>query len=130
MAYLVCRLVQNQATSWGMGSYLLSLRERVRMRGPKGLAPVSKAPHPPALSRGERAPQAQLIIPNARGQARDIAGARNERPLCPVVCTPLILIETPSPAYHGGMLIAGNYHSRTRRRPHAILHPTAQSVLR
>src|SRR5262249_11700746 len=41
-----------------------------------------------------------------------------------VRCMLLILIEAPSPAYHDGMLIAGDYHSKVRRRPHAILYET------
>src|SRR6266581_4885029 len=56
--------------------------------------------------------------------------ATQERTLFPVACTRLILIEAPSPAYHHGMLIAGDYHSGARRRPHAILHETAPILLR
>src|SRR5262245_25622906 len=50
------------------------------------------------------------LQPNASAQPRLEAGA--ERALEGVGCTPLILIEAPSPAYHSGMLIAGNYHSQ------------------
>src|SRR5438105_312428 len=42
----------------------------------------------------------------------------------------LILIEAPSPAYTGGMLIAGDYHSGVRRRPHAILYEATPILLR
>jgi hypothetical protein len=47
--------------------------------------------------------------PNAAAQPRLKAGA--QRTLYAVACMPLILIEAPSSAYHGGMLIVGNYHS-------------------
>ena len=43
--------------------------------------------------------------------------------------TALILIEAPSSAYPSGMLVVGTV-TKKRRRPHAILHQTAQSVLR
>jgi len=46
--------------------------------------------------------------PNAAAQARQIAGARHERTLFAVACSRLILIEVPSSAYPGGMLIVGN----------------------
>jgi hypothetical protein len=45
--------------------------------------------------------------PNAAAQPRLEAGARNERTLEGVGCSGLILIEAPSSAYHGGMLIVG-----------------------
>jgi hypothetical protein len=41
----------------------------------------------------------------------------------------LILIEAPSSAYPSGMLVVGTV-TKKRRRPQAILHETAQSVLR
>src|SRR5262249_3343741 len=47
---------------------------------------------------------------NAARQPRPEAGA--ERTLEGVGWTRLILIEAPSPAYHRGMLRAGNYHSQ------------------
>src|SRR5262249_438368 len=46
---------------------------------------------------------------NAQAHLLPEAGA--QRTLEAVGCSGLILIEAPSPAYHGGMLIAGNYHS-------------------
>src|SRR6267142_1639366 len=42
--------------------------------------------------------------PNARFQALPEAAARHERRLEAVACTPLILIEAPSPAHPCGML--------------------------
>jgi hypothetical protein len=45
--------------------------------------------------------------PNAGHQARREAGARDERTLEAVACTPLILIEAPSSAYPRGMLALG-----------------------
>src|SRR5207342_241886 len=53
-----------------------------------------------------------LLQPNATRQARLAVEARHERTLPTVACTRLILIEAPSSAYRGGMLIAGNYHSQ------------------
>jgi hypothetical protein len=47
----------------------------------------------------------------------------------PVRCMPLILIEAPSSACHGGMLALGDNHWRRRRRPQALLHPTASILL-
>ena len=52
---------------------------------------------------------------NARGELRptgENAGIAKKRALWAVSSTGLILIEAPSPAYHRGMLIAGNYHSQ------------------
>jgi hypothetical protein len=41
------------------------------------------------------------------------------------------MIEAPSSAYHHGMLALGkSINNLKRRRPHAILHPTAPRVLR
>src|SRR5215217_4828484 len=65
-----------------------------------------------------------LAAPNAGRQARLAAGARDERTLAAVACTPMILIEAPSSAYHGGMLVVGIPNEK-RRRPHALLHQTA-----
>jgi hypothetical protein len=45
------------------------------------------------------------------GEPPPKAGARHERTLEAVGCTPLILIEAPSSAYPGGMLRAGDYHA-------------------
>jgi transposase len=47
----------------------------------------------------------------------------------PIRSTGLILIEAPSSAYRRGMLALGDNHWRKRRRPHAILHPTAPVLL-
>src|SRR5216683_1705656 len=52
------------------------------------------------------------LKPNATLQAPPMAAARHERRLLAVACTRVILIEAPSSAYRGGMLIAGNYHSQ------------------
>ena len=49
----------------------------------------------------------QCLEPNATHQARQAAGARDERRLFAVACMRLILIEAPSSAYHGGMLRVG-----------------------
>src|SRR5438105_13724956 len=70
-----------------------------------------------------RKPNAALHLPLE-------AGATQERRLEAVRCKRLILIEAPSPAHHGGMLIAGDYHSRVRRRPHAILYEATPILLR
>jgi hypothetical protein len=51
------------------------------------------------------------VKPNARFQARRRAGARYERTLFAVACTPVILIEAPSSADHGGRLSLENNHS-------------------
>jgi hypothetical protein len=69
----------------------------------------------------------QTRTPNARFQPLLEAGA--ERTLEAVGCTPLILIEAPSPAYHRGMLRAGDYHSRVRRRPQALRYEATPIVL-
>src|SRR5436190_399861 len=47
-----------------------------------------------------------------------------------VACTPLIMIEASPSAYYWGMLTLGKSHLLKRRRPHAILHPTAPILLR
>src|SRR5215467_7156122 len=47
---------------------------------------------------------------NAGCQPLPIAGATEERRLFPVACTPLILSEAPSSAYHGCILSLGNNH--------------------
>src|SRR5262245_55414694 len=49
-----------------------------------------------------------VFLPDAALQARGAAAATQERRLFPVACKRLILIEVPSSAYHGGMLIVGN----------------------
>jgi hypothetical protein len=46
-----------------------------------------------------------FVAPNARRQAWLEAGA--QRTLEAVTCTPMILIEAPSPADHRGMLRVG-----------------------
>src|SRR2546430_1221461 len=65
-----------------------------------------------------------FLASNAAAQARLKAGARYERTLAAVACSRLILIEAPSSAYHGGMLV-GRKVPKKRRRPQAILHYTA-----
>ena len=55
--------------------------------------------------------------PNAAPQPLPEAGARHEQRLEAVACTPLILIEAPSPADHRGMLRVAKPVSQTRRRP-------------
>jgi hypothetical protein len=66
-------------------------------------------------------------MPNAGAHLLPEAGA--ERTLEAVRCSALILIEAPSSAYPSGMLVVGTV-TKKRRRPHAILHETAQSVWR
>src|SRR5439155_19322563 len=65
--------------------------------------------------------------PNAAPQARLEAAA--ERRLEGVGCRRLILIEAPSSTYHRGMLVVRKVPKK-RRRPHALLHPTAPILLR
>jgi hypothetical protein len=65
------------------------------------------------------------LAPNARRQARLKAGA--QRTLEAVACTPLILIEAPSPAYHHGMLRVGKTvvtnQEETSMRFYTTQHP-------
>src|SRR5712692_10416644 len=58
-----------------------------------------------------------------------MAGARDEQRLLGVACTPLILIEAPSPAYHRGMLRVANPRNEQGGDLKAILHPTAPFLL-
>src|ERR1044072_4061517 len=51
-------------------------------------------------------------LPNAGPQPRLAAGATQERRLAGGGCTPLILIEAPSPAYPRGMLVVGEWSRR------------------
>ena len=69
------------------------------------------------------------LLPNASLQLLPEAGATQERTLEAVSCKALILIEAPSSAYPSGMLVVGT-GTKKRRRLHAVLHETAQSVLR
>jgi hypothetical protein len=46
-------------------------------------------------------------MPNASAHLLPEAGATQERTLEAVRCSAVILIEAPSPAYPGGMLIVG-----------------------
>ena len=69
--------------------------------------------------------------PNATAQPLPKAEATQERTLEAVGCSRLILIEAPSPAYHRGMLIAGNYHSQRGgdlRRCSTTQHPLYCSI--
>src|SRR6516225_7138240 len=50
-------------------------------------------------------------LPNARAHLLPEAGATQERALEAVRCSPMILIEAPSSAYHRGMLSLENNHS-------------------
>src|SRR5215467_1258491 len=52
------------------------------------------------------------LMPNAGAHLPPEAGARYERRLEAVRCKPLILIEAPSPAYPGGMLVVGKSLSK------------------
>src|SRR6185503_10179365 len=76
----------------------------------------------------EDPPSNSVVMPNAAPQPLPEAGARYERTLEAVGCRRLILIEAPSSAYHRGMLVVGRTNEE-RRRPHAIVHPTAPSLL-
>jgi hypothetical protein len=72
---------------------------------------------------------------SAGRQARLEAGAQRtleagaQRTLEAVACTRMILMEAPSSAYPGGMLAVGTV-TKKRRRPQAILYPTAPILLR
>src|SRR4030095_8473347 len=68
-----------------------------------------------------------LLKPNAAPQPHPEAAA--ERRLEGVGCRRLILIEAPSSTYHRGMLVVRKVPKK-RRRPHALLHPTAPILLR
>src|SRR6266516_2952009 len=68
-------------------------------------------------------------MPNAALHLPLETGATQERRLEAVRCKALILIEAPSSAYHGGMLVVRKVPKK-RRRPHAILHHTASILLR
>src|SRR5690349_19059890 len=66
------------------------------------------------------------FLSNAAAQPCPEAGA--QRALEGIGCSRLILIEAPSSTYHRGMLVVGKIPKK-RRRPHAILHPTAPILL-
>src|SRR5262245_26021872 len=83
----------------------------------------------PVMATSYRWSSIDVLLPNARPELLPEAEARHERTLEAVRCKPLILIEAPSSAYPSGMLVVGTVIKK-RRRPHAILHETAQSVLR
>jgi hypothetical protein len=66
----------------------------------------------------------KMLMPNAGAQPLLKAGATQERTLEAVSCSALILPEAPSSAYRGGLLVVGTV-TQKRRRPQALLHPTA-----
>src|SRR5438552_3907997 len=65
--------------------------------------------------------------PNAGAHLLPEAGA--QQTLEAVRCSALILIEAPSPAYHGGMLRVANPRNEQGGDLNAILHPTAPVLL-
>src|SRR5712691_2353956 len=97
-------------------------RRDITIRGSAGAAarggwpfPVGATPSPVRSSSPLDYPPSRAA--NARCQPLPEAEATQERTLEAVGCTPLILIEAPSPADHRGMLRVAKPVSQTRRRP-------------
>src|SRR5712691_2847228 len=84
---------------------------RRNSRGTPGVK--KKRPLPISMAKPQAVPTGLSIISAVAGS---------------MACLRLILIEAPSSAYHSGMLVVGKV-TKKRRRPHAILYPTAPILL-